>query len=83
MDRQCILIFDEMSIQPHLSFNAHTGEVGFEDFGDSQSNKIADHVLVFMVRGITKKVETTTMLHSFTIIYRNYTSGQEDKADYL
>lgn len=55
-EKNCILLFDEMSIQPHLNFNSSAQTVeGFEDFGDKKTNLIADHAQVFMVKGITKK----------------------------
>lgn len=56
-DRLCTLIFDEMSISPHLHYNGHTDDlVGFENYGDDEKTaNFANHVLVFMVKGIKKK----------------------------
>ncbi|XP_063910421.1 uncharacterized protein LOC135127759 [Zophobas morio] len=52
----CTLIFDEMSIQPHLDYlPCEDRVVGFEDDGTTRSEKIADHVCVFMLRGIFKR----------------------------
>ncbi|XP_063911164.1 uncharacterized protein LOC135128200 [Zophobas morio] len=49
----CTLIFDEMSIQPHLDYlPCEDRVVGFEDDGTTRTEKIADHVCVFMLRGI-------------------------------
>ncbi|XP_063900839.1 uncharacterized protein LOC135120464 [Zophobas morio] len=49
----CTLIFDEMSIQPHLDYlPCEDRVVGFEDDGTTRTKKIADHVCVFMLRGI-------------------------------
>ncbi|KAL4084261.1 hypothetical protein QTP88_028086 [Uroleucon formosanum] len=50
-------MFDEMSLQPELTYDKHVdGVFGFEDLGSNQRNfKLADHVLVFMVRGLGKK----------------------------
>lgn len=57
MDRTYCLMFDEMSLQPELTYDKHVDSVfGFEDLGSNQRNfKLADHVLVFMVRGLGKK----------------------------
>lgn len=42
-----------MSIEPSIFFNVQTGEFeGFEDLGDKQTNHIANHVLVFMMKGV-------------------------------
>lgn len=46
-NRTCVLLFDEMSLSRNLTYNVHKDCVeGFEDFGDHQTNKIADHVQV-------------------------------------
>ncbi|KAF9823382.1 hypothetical protein SFRURICE_006595 [Spodoptera frugiperda] len=51
-DRLCSLIFDEMSISPQIHYNAAKDLLrGFTINGE----KIADHVLVFMVKGLRKK----------------------------
>jgi hypothetical protein len=46
-----------MSIMPSLQYIEKEDRViGFEDHGDGQEcSKIADHVLVFILRGIKKK----------------------------
>jgi hypothetical protein len=51
------LMWDELSVMPNLSFNESRGCIhGFGDMGENErSNEIADHVLVFMVRGLKKK----------------------------
>ena len=55
-DKLCTLIFDEMAIQPHLDYNKHQDYVvGLEDDGSQRTEKIADHVMVFMLRGIFKR----------------------------
>ncbi|KAJ8913375.1 hypothetical protein NQ315_008767 [Exocentrus adspersus] len=50
------IIFDEMAITPALSFNEKKGYIeGFQDLGgEERSSDFADHVIVFMVRGIMK-----------------------------
>lgn len=47
LDKHCLLIFDELSIQPNLQPNLKEGTVdGFEDFGFKKSDKIANHAQV-------------------------------------
>jgi len=54
--KYCSLLFDEMSISAELHYNEHLdGIEGFEDYGYERTQKFANHALVFMVRGITKK----------------------------
>lgn len=55
--RYCTLLFDEMSLSPRLLYDERKDRIeGFEDFGNNRrSNQIADHVLVFMIRGIRRK----------------------------
>lgn len=50
----CVLMFDEMSLSPSLHYNAALDQiVGFENFGGSEiTDNIADHVLVFMIKGL-------------------------------
>jgi hypothetical protein len=50
-DRHCILIFDEMSLQPSLTYNRPGQYInGFHELcGEERTCKIADHVLVFML----------------------------------
>lgn len=52
-DKVCLLMWDEMLLQPHLDYDTKKKHIiGFEDFGDKRTARFADHVLVFMVRGI-------------------------------
>ncbi|CAK1584670.1 unnamed protein product, partial [Parnassius mnemosyne] len=52
----CCILFDEMSIATNLSYDrAHDKINGFVDNGSKRQPIFADHVLVFMVRGIVKK----------------------------
>lgn len=52
-DRLCIIMFDEMSITPHIHYDANVDEMkGFATVGNQK--KMADHALTFMVRGIKK-----------------------------
>lgn len=52
-DKVCLLMWDKMLLQPHLDYDATKKRIlGFEDFGRKRTARFADHVLVFMVRGI-------------------------------
>lgn len=52
----CIFLFDEMSIAINLYYDkAQDNITGFVDNGSKREQIFADHVLVFMVRGIVKK----------------------------
>lgn len=53
-DKLCVLVFDEMAIMPHIDYDKNADRLyGFES--QSASLKIADHVLVFCIRGCFKK----------------------------
>lgn len=55
-NKYCCLLFDEMSLEASLSFNKSKDCIsGFEDCGDGRKKKFADHVSVFMARGIRRK----------------------------
>ncbi|KXZ75664.1 Transposable element P transposase-like Protein [Tribolium castaneum] len=55
-DRICVLIFDEIQIQPHLDYLPHEDRViGFEDDGTTRTGEVADHVAVFMIRGVYRR----------------------------
>ncbi|KAJ1530256.1 hypothetical protein ONE63_005179 [Megalurothrips usitatus] len=56
-DLYCTLLFDEVFLVSNLSFNKLTGKLGgFEDYGrHGRTSLVADHALVFMAQGITKK----------------------------
>lgn len=48
--KYCILMFDEMSICPNLSYDQKRDIVlGFEDFGDRRTQNIANHVQVYFL----------------------------------
>lgn len=54
-DKLCVLMWDEMSLEANLQYNEiNDNIVGFEDWGHRRTSFIADHVLVFMARGIVK-----------------------------
>lgn len=53
-ERYCMLLFDEMSLMPNISYDKYEDSiVGIVD------GKIVDHALVFMVRGVTRKWKQT------------------------
>lgn len=51
-DRLCTLIFDEMSIMPQIHYDSSSDEL--KGFSSNGKNQIANHALVFMVKGIKK-----------------------------
>lgn len=54
--RYCSVMFDEMSLSCGLQYTSGADVIdGFVDSGSYKNNNLADHVLVFMVRGIKKK----------------------------
>jgi len=55
-DRYCCLLFDEMSIRENVRFNQKVDCIeGFEDYGTERTRSIANHALLFMVRGLHRK----------------------------
>lgn len=57
IDRNCVLLFDEMALNVGLKYNLKKDYIfGFQDFGShNRIPDFADHVLVFMIRGLRKK----------------------------
>lgn len=52
-DKLYVLMWDEMSLQANLQYDQSNDKIiGFEDWGHRRTSLIADHVLVFMARGI-------------------------------
>jgi hypothetical protein len=52
-EKVCVLVWDEVSIQCHLTYNSQTDVIcGFEDWGSNRTAKLADHALVFLLRGL-------------------------------
>lgn len=50
-DKFIVLIWDEMSLQPALSYDAlYDKIIGFEDWGNRRTRKIADHAITFYLR---------------------------------
>ncbi|KAI4455727.1 transposase protein [Holotrichia oblita] len=55
-EKICMLLFDEMSLSSQLTYTYPLDIVqGFEDDGERRTQDIADHVQVFMLRGVFKK----------------------------
>ena len=56
-DKNVALVFDEMSLETDLRYNHGLDKVeGFKDLGElGSSHYVADHALVFMVRGLYTK----------------------------
>lgn len=50
----CSVVFDEMAIAAHVEMTDET-VIGFVDDGETRKPQLADHALVFMVRGVIKK----------------------------
>lgn len=47
----CVLLWDEMSIQPAIYYNSKKDKIiGFEDWGMKRSRKFADHAIMFYMR---------------------------------
>lgn len=52
-DKVCILMWDEVSIQSSVTYDTRKDIIcGLEDWGTNRSAKVADHALVFMLRGL-------------------------------
>lgn len=53
--KTCTILFDEMAIAANVSYDKHNDYIkGFCDDGNNRTIRFADHVLVFMIRGIFK-----------------------------
>lgn len=52
-EKVCILMWDEVSIQSNIMYDIRRDIIyGYDDWGNNRTSKIADHVLVFMLRGL-------------------------------
>jgi hypothetical protein len=61
-ERLCIILFDEVSIDPHIDVNFKSKDFdGFVHNGLHKTNVIADHALVFMIRGLTSRWKQSLM----------------------
>ena len=57
IDKQCVLVFDEMAIKTQLLYNKKGDCIeGFENLGSlGHTQYVANHALAFMVRGLASK----------------------------
>lgn len=56
INKNCILIFDEMALNAGLRYDKKNDIIlGLQKNKNNQTPKFADHVLVFILRGIAKK----------------------------
>lgn len=57
LDKTCILMFDEISLSPGLTYNKKKDFIeGLVDFGNGNRKAVfADHALVFMLKGVHRK----------------------------
>ena len=72
-----VLLVDEMKVQDNLVWNKHSGKlVGFVDLGDPDTNfatlketdALATHMLVFMIRGIQTKLKMSMAYFATTAV---------------
>ena len=81
IERFMVILFDEMKIEENLVWSKHTGDlIGFADLGDvnlnyatlQETNAIASHVLVFLLRSVINPFKSS--LPDFAI--KNATASQ-------
>ena len=65
-DKNCALIFDEMSIKRALSYDSRDEIEGLEDLGNGLGKSIAFSALVFLVRGLKTKWKQPLSFHIST-----------------
>lgn len=64
LDRHSVLMFDEISIDPSLTYDKKWDSiVGFQDLDGNKTLKFADHALVFMLQGLKKKWKQPISYH--------------------
>jgi len=52
-DKVCILMWDEIFIQFNIMYDVRKDIIyGYEDWGNNRTSKVANHALVFMLRGL-------------------------------
>ncbi|XP_017770879.1 PREDICTED: uncharacterized protein LOC108558475 [Nicrophorus vespilloides] len=55
-DRNCVLMFKEMPLEPTLSYNNKFDRIdGLKHDGETKENRYADHVTVFMAKGLSRQ----------------------------
>lgn len=66
LGKNCVLLFDEMALDTGLTHDTKNDMIfGFDSFGKQLLLKIADHVLVFMLRGIRRKYKQPIAYYFF------------------
>lgn len=57
-EKVSLLMWDEASLKANLWYSYEKDKIiGFEDFGRRRTSKFADHILVFMIRGLEKNTK--------------------------
>lgn len=52
-EKDCALLYDEISIKKDLKYNTHIDEItGFLDYGDERRLLLGKQICVFMIRGL-------------------------------
>lgn len=67
-DKLCTLIFDEMSISPKINYDAAKDDIK----GFTTQKQIADHVLVFMVKGIKANYKQPVAYYFTNSLNKNF-----------
>ncbi|KAF0755385.1 Uncharacterized protein FWK35_00009537 [Aphis craccivora] len=78
-ERYCSILFDEVCLSSGLQYTPGVDEIdGFVDIGSFKSQELADHALVFMIRGIKKKFKQPVAYsfcqatHQNRLVQQNY-----------
>lgn len=73
-EKVCILMWDEVCIQPKCTYDIRKDIIyGLKDCGNNRTGKVADHVLVFMLRGLHSGWK---MPLSFSFCYKQTNTAQ-------
>ncbi|CAH0730590.1 unnamed protein product, partial [Brenthis ino] len=60
----CTIVFDEIALTPHLTYNERTDEInGFVDVAGNRKMRFCDHALVFMIRGVCSSWRQTVAFY--------------------
>ncbi|CAI6377797.1 unnamed protein product [Macrosiphum euphorbiae] len=72
INKNCILIFDEMALSAGLRYDKKNDMIlGLQKNQNSQTPKFADHALVFMLRGIARSGKQPYAYYYSTQHYSN------------
>lgn len=62
-EKTCSIIFDELCLQPHVDYNNQRDIIeGFLDDDIRKKLDVADHILVFIMKGILQQMEATSRI---------------------